>query len=235
MSNCNNNRGTASDPVLDQCESSRQVKVAAAMEAAAARVNVRSGDAEESVIGNPAYSLHGICSEEREQEERKQDPMPSEGSCFSLRRFSTLPPILPDANPKHSISFMVPNGSYGCSDRFRLPPINRPEAEEIAGSVSKRAGNIARRKVAKKKASLDEKEKTEDRKRTRLRDYTKRRKQTLEAWDAARAIRIENNLHKLEIAEKNKEQIRQQKKRKLQYQEERRIRAKERVSEITCF
>ena len=143
--------------------------------------------------------LNGLPDATLTSRQREQEPLEVQ---TIFNPFHPLPPIPSDHPVPHLINPNLSSSLLVSTSKIKLPPIcfpveQSPQKEEVR------------------------------RKRHKIKVHAKKRKESIEAWEAARAHKIEEHESRLMAAEKNREHIRNQLKRKLQLQDEKRKRARE--------
>eukprot|EP00795_Rhopilema_esculentum_P013598 gene13598-4494_t len=181
-------------------------------------------------LESAAISRPQLLSSDEERENKRERVMPDE-STFSFNKFSPLPPISSDAISVRASTFMNITRKDSIGGRTKLPPIKRQPMDEKPDSNRKK-NQPSGRKKEKNFITFELLHEREVKSKERLERHAQRRRETLDGWERERAAKIEKHLHKLDLAERNKEQIRQHRKRKLEYEEEKRRKAKERQNAL---
>ena len=167
-------------------------------------------------------TLPQILTSDEQCDDLRQDHLLPDDSTANLNRFSTLPPIPSDTTTVRTAGLVGVCRTSSRSKRSTLPPIHKQRMEEKP--------KVSNRKKGDKSFTFDYVHGRDFRNKERLEKHAKRRKDTVVAYEAARAAKIEKHLSKMDVAEKNREEMRLKRKRKMEYEEERRRKAKERVS-----
>eukprot|EP00112_Aurelia_sp_Birch-Aquarium-sp1_P019893 Seg501.8 transcript_id=Seg501.8/GoldUCD/mRNA.D3Y31 product="hypothetical protein" protein_id=Seg501.8/GoldUCD/D3Y31 len=171
-------------------------------------------------------TLPQIVTSDEQYDELRQDHSRSEDSTGTLNRFSTLPPIPSDIMTVKAAGPVGVGRTNSRGNKSKLPPIHKQQMDEKPESKLKKASN---HRKGDRPLMFEVVHGRDIRNRMRLERHAKKRKETIVAFEAARAAKIEKHLTKMDLAEKNKEEMRSRRKRKLEYEEEKRRKAKERL------
>ena len=167
-------------------------------------------------------TLPQILTSDEQYDELRQDHLLPDDSTGTLNRFSTLPPIPSDTTTVRTAGLVGVCRTNSRSKRSKLPPIHKQPMEEKP--------KVSNRKKGDKSFTFEYVHGRDFKNKERLERHAIKRKETIVALEAARAAKMERHLSKMDLAEKNKEEMRLRRKRKMEYEEERRRKARERVS-----